>query len=1845
MKKRLFGAVIILAMLLQLVVVPVSAEDVVLQLTDDFSAFEPGTDYLLAGNAKYKYGSTEGVVTVRNDGDGNGNYVEIDSKNIIKGNSSGVGFPINNLTGKITYTFDYRRIAGGAHCYAYYGGAYALSAILATTPFYYNSKSQGVDMEGFIVANKWLNITIVIDCDNNNIDVYIDGYKVADKIAMRCGTAQYISNLRIFNDGQSTMKCNVKNVKCYSGEKIPPLTLYASEKFVYTEEQLVDFADGLKTVSAALPDSYAIFAGYPVAYNAGGYDLVCESDRSLAPVMKNGYIYAPAEYMAKAFGGSFDTYNGTIASGEITASFKEGKVTELSPVAPIVIGEILYVPVCNELASYFGKSLYVDERGLAILGVSENPGENVVKPLINELRSRSSVLGLGVNSEVLYSSRSYSGQSADMAKRFMGTSNRWTYTNEGNDRETMEDLGHLNQSTINAVPTTPQKNNKGETVTYEYNGDTYTVWEGSAYNIEGNVYVRTDGQVNWGCVNKDIYYKDLLGELKAGIDLGQWLWQFDDYALNANYNGGCYCEECVKGFAAWLVEKGYTLESKIGNKLTDNEVNWVKNNGGLENFDIKKYYSECRGISTYADYCKSVRLSDGSYVMKWRTVPISDIYNLFNSEKVHEFLEKLLAEANAYANEKGIEIYMTGNSSNYPGSIKSELRYYDVLDGGIGETDYKNITPDALFGTMLAEQMYGMNYITSLWVRQGRTSMQHWAHVVPLLYATGQNSLIPWDDWVYNSTRWYADIDQLEGNHAFVREYPYLFDNYDIPHQLGYIFDMDQYGGLNNQQIRDMALALGKKGIAFKGIAKRNDTIGPQFTVDTEDFKGIDTAVNVNSAPLTGPEISSKLLRGIDIIAQNGYDGDEFGGKDYADGTNGDGTASYKLVTDPNVAYSGDDCLKITTSANGVTTLRYNFLKEGLVKGKEYEVSFYAKAAPGEKNYASAFISESTPKDNSYYPLSVTNNSQNIDDTEWKKISTTMVVAPYRADDPSKLRYAEEVYQAELVATNDEAKAQAKKEEYLNPASWSDTIGLHVGVKISNPGTVYIDKIEMKEKADVLIDNGYDGQFEIGTEYTMGDKAATYSIDLIEKAPSGGRVINITNTLGNSLPVLRFNDLSNGIEIGKTYEISYDAKAISGKPKTAPFAYNAAPESNTLYPGSVNISSVELSTDQFKKVTGTFKILAHTPDDGYKTAAADSAYKKAIYEDGKTVEEAEAIKAGILNPANWNANHIHAGILLSGGQAYIDNVQIREVPASYTYDANTLLQYQYYEQNYWTARIKDMPEDCFAVLRKHTLEENAPVVVHAVSYATATKENVEVEINNKYLPKGDNFTVKVYAPRKNPYTIDVSKAEGGVTTVTIDELDNWAVLEIFGSDTKSVARFDVDGWSGIGLGSRVSYDSATGTGDSFTITTYSEGINRYTYLDKNAGQDETAFVYRRVETDDFEISGRIDGTGQSGLMFREDVHSNSPAIAVIYDSQNGLRLAWRHTTNIAYKYVDLCKEMPSYLKLSHKNGVVTAYSSDDGVKWTKLGSENVAFKIGVAGVFASSPDGNIALCDVNNLTLTGYNSELELDISAINLMKERNPSFVKGDFVDYVAGYNGLYKGTAEVVVSDESADGDRNSLKLTERSEGNAGLWYRYLPVENGKTYEASVWMKVDKGVSETGSIIVELPAAGESLNGITYDGTITETDISSLSPELSTEWKRAYVRFKVSETGLARGINIRVATNGNNDVYVDNFELKEVHSIGNINASLVQYPNKAVLDLSTNDRGERKITYSYAIKKTNDGASERISNTDLKHITINGDTTSVEIDLQDFYSVFEIYLWETETMSPVMRQLKVRP
>lgn len=147
--------------------------------------------------------------------------------------------------------------------------------------------------------------------------------------------------------------------------------------------------------------------------------------------------------------------------------------------------------------------------------------------------------------------------------------------------------------------------------------------------------------------------------------------------------------------------------------------------------------------------------------------------------KACEFHEELIAYMEK---ELGSEIFYSINLTDSISSFTKASGNWlnDYIEGVMGETKAQHTKAEDIYGLMLVSRAIDREAIISP-LPKDKHSAQLMYSGIPMTYATGQHFLVPWDTWLFGSTRYYATLVELSGLYELPREYPFLFDNYEIP--------------------------------------------------------------------------------------------------------------------------------------------------------------------------------------------------------------------------------------------------------------------------------------------------------------------------------------------------------------------------------------------------------------------------------------------------------------------------------------------------------------------------------------------------------------------------------------------------------------------------------------------------------------------------------------------------------------------------------------------------------------------------------------------------------------------------------------------------------------------------------------------------------------------------------------------------------------------------------------------------------------------------------------------------------------------------------------------------------
>ena len=174
------------------------------------------------------------------------------------------------------------------------------------------------------------------------------------------------------------------------------------------------------------------------------------------------------------------------------------------------------------------------------------------------------------------------------------------------------------------------------------------------------------------------------------------------------------------------------------------------------------------------------------------------------------------------------------------------------------------------------------------------------------------------------------------------------------------------------------------------------------------------------------------------------------------------------------------------------------------------------------------------------------------------------------------------------------------------------------------------------------------------------------------------------------------------------------------------------------------------------------------------------------------------------------------------------------------------------------------------------------------------------------------------------------------------------------------------GWRATDIGSpnvlgASAFDPSSGTGGTFGLLGGGAGI---------AGTwDEFHFAYVQVDQDrDLDLIARVRALGdtnawsKAGVMIRESLTPNASHASMIVSYFNGSAFQSRPTPGgETVSSAPNTSRVPLYVRLSLRDGIVTAYQSTDGVTWTLIGTQQLTlpspFYVGLA---ATGHDANSA---------------------------------------------------------------------------------------------------------------------------------------------------------------------------------------------------------------------------------------------------------------------------------------------
>ncbi len=270
-------------------------------------------------------------------------------------------------------------------------------------------------------------------------------------------------------------------------------------------------------------------------------------------------------------------------------------------------------------------------------------------------------------------------------------------------------------------------------------------------------------------------------------------------------------------------------------------------------------------------------------------------------------------------------------------------------------------------------------------------------------------------------------------------------------------------------------------------------------------------------------------------------------------------------------------------------------------------------------------------------------------------------------------------------------------------------------------------------------------------------------------------------------------------------------------------------------------------------------------------------------------------------------------------------------------------------------------------------------------------------------------------------------------------------------------------WNNTDIGNPVISGNASYSNGTFTINASGADIWN--------NSDQFHFTYQPLKGDG-EIIAQINSISatnpwaKGGLMIRETLSPTSKHAMLVASSSQGIAFQRRNVTNGSTAHTGINGEVPVWLKLVRANTTVTAYQSEDGTNWIKVGEDEIAMEndvyIGLAltshnvGAVCTAIFNNVLVTNIDTtnpieITVDGNNSDWT-NLTAISTQGNGDLTSLKAyDDTDYIYI---LAEGTTDtnyiffLNTDNTNSTGYQNGLWLPEGSD---------YSIENGELFKYS--------------------------------------------------------------------------------------------------------------------------------------------------------------------------------------------
>lgn len=314
----------------------------------------------------------------------------------------------------------------------------------------------------------------------------------------------------------------------------------------------------------------------------------------------------------------------------------------------------------------------------------------------------------------------------------------------------------------------------------------------------------------WGSVHDPVYYQLALDTGKQIIDAGASGIQFDDWAggVAANQFGGDFCDPCMDQFRDYL-EETYSAQQLLDWDIDD-----------IETFNYKTYLQSNFNITNNNEYAGYRNQS-----------PLNEAFVRFQYEATVDFHQRLYSDLLAYA---GRPFEYSNNAPFIQNPSASAHFLHDLFSYGMGESAEPMLTLDNIVTNGQFATGLGKPHIISPLPENAKNIRQ----AITAAYSTGQYVLVPWDIWLHGSTRYFGTVEEYGDLYHFIRQYPFLFDGYEVPAKVGILAKWNE---VNFMTLRELSMKLFSAGVPFRDIVANDES--PHYELQASQLEGLDALI------------------------------------------------------------------------------------------------------------------------------------------------------------------------------------------------------------------------------------------------------------------------------------------------------------------------------------------------------------------------------------------------------------------------------------------------------------------------------------------------------------------------------------------------------------------------------------------------------------------------------------------------------------------------------------------------------------------------------------------------------------------------------------------------------------------------------------------------------------------------------------------------------------------------------------------------------------------------------------------------------------------------------------------